>query len=81
MLNELLLIGIIMIFIGFIVMIIGLMSSARRSGGRVEGGGIILIGPIPILFASNAKIAILLIVLAIVLMVIVYLLFYYPLPR
>ncbi len=41
---------------------------------EIKGGGIVLIGPIPIIFASNWKIAGLLIGLAIALMVMFYLL-------
>ena len=76
MYTELIIIGILLIIIGFIIVLIGILSSMRGES-RVEGGGVILIGPIPILFASNTRIAVILMILAIVLIVATYLLFYY----
>lgn len=50
--------GIILIFVGFIVaflgIIISILSSIRR-GGEVEGGGIIMIGPIPLIFGKGSR--------------------------
>ena len=43
----------------------------------VKGGGVVLIGPIPVIFGSDTKTAIILAVLAIVLIVIVAFLFYF----
>ena len=42
----------------------------------IKGGGVVLIGPIPVIFGSDSKTAIILVVLAIVLIISVALLFY-----
>lgn len=52
--------GILLIFLGFIVVFIGmalsmLTSGRRGSKGKVGGGGLIMIGPIPILFGTDKK--------------------------
>ena len=65
-----LVIGIVIIFIGFLVLFIGMFSSTRKEG-NVEAGGVIIIGPIPIVFGSSKNISLLMLVLAIVLTIIV----------
>lgn len=51
--------GIILIFIGFIIaalgIIISILSSLKRGEGEVEGGGIIMIGPIPLIFGKGSR--------------------------
>ena len=42
----------------------------------IKGGGVVLIGPIPVVFGSDAKTAMILMVLAIILIVVVAVLFY-----
>lgn len=74
---ALLMIGLLLVFVGFMILIIGLLLSGSGET-RVEGGGVVVIGPIPIVFASNTRIAIVLMILAIILIVLSYLLFYYP---
>jgi len=61
-------IGIALIFIGFILVTAGIFFST--SAGEVHGGGIIMIGPIPIVFGTDRESATLLIVLAIILIVV-----------
>ncbi len=55
-------------------------QSPRPAGPRtqksIKGGGVVLIGPIPVIFGSDAKTAIVLVVLAIILIIAVALLFY-----
>lgn len=46
-----------------------------RSKTSVKGGGVVLIGPIPIVFGSNWKIAVILMILAIILIVATFLTF------
>jgi uncharacterized protein (TIGR00304 family) len=74
---DLVFIGIGIILVGFLVVLLATVSSGRSSQGEkqteVRGGGIIMIGPIPIIFGSDAKWASAAIVLAIVLIVIVLL--------
>jgi uncharacterized protein (TIGR00304 family) len=75
---ELVFVGIGLIVVGFLVVLMSTAMSGRSSEEEerrteVRGGGIIMIGPIPIIFGSDAKWASAAIVLAIVLIVIVLL--------
>jgi uncharacterized protein (TIGR00304 family) len=56
--------GIILIFIGIILSSLG---GADRGETKVEGGGVVLVGPVPIIFGTNAKWAVIALILAIVL--------------
>ncbi|MDW7731185.1 MAG: DUF131 domain-containing protein [Methanolobus sp.] len=47
-------VGILFIVLGFILVFLGMLSSADESGG--EFGGVLLIGPIPIAFGSSPEI-------------------------
>ncbi len=60
-------VGILLILAGFAVVVIGTLTSAKKAGGEVKGAGVVMIGPIPIVFGSDAKWASVAIVLAIVL--------------
>ena len=55
--------------VGFGVMVVSMLSQARREGGQVKGGGVVMIGPVPIIFGSDMKWASVAIVLAIILIV------------
>ncbi len=70
--------GIILVFVGFIVVMLSIILMASR-GSRVEGGGVIIIGPIPIVFGTNRNITTILLILAIVLTVLTIILFILPL--
>lgn len=75
---DLIFIGLAIIFAGFLVVFLGIVMSSKSSeeGEKrtgVRGGGVIMIGPIPIILGSDAKWASVAIVLAIVLIVIVFL--------
>jgi uncharacterized protein (TIGR00304 family) len=71
MMIDLLLLGILLIFAGFIVVFISIFAATLRSrkDTEVKGGGVIMIGPVPIIFGSDAKWATIAIVLAIVLVI------------
>jgi uncharacterized protein (TIGR00304 family) len=56
-----------MVLVGFGVAFIALLASAEGKGSKVKGGGVIMIGPIPIVFGSDSKWASVAIALAIVL--------------
>jgi len=60
--------GMALIFIGFLMMFIGTIVSALGGEGEVEGGGVIMIGPIPIVFGTSRGAAGMAMVLAIILM-------------
>ena len=69
--------GIIAIFIGFILIFIGtILQGTASKTGEVKTGGVILIGPIPIIFGNDTGSIITVVILAIILMVVVYILFY-----
>ena len=78
--------GLLLVFIGFLVILAGVFSMAYqawKTGAdekpEVRGGGIIMIGPIPIIFGTDVAALKILMILAIVLMVIGALLFFLPL--
>jgi uncharacterized membrane protein len=51
---ELASLAMLLIFAGFILIALALLSSA---GGRAAGGGVVLLGPLPIVFGSSVKMA------------------------
>ncbi|HEV2389594.1 MAG TPA: DUF131 domain-containing protein [Nitrososphaerales archaeon] len=73
---ALILIGIGIILVGFLIVFLATAMSGEPSEGRerrsgVRGGGVIMIGPIPIVFGSDARWTSIAMVLAIVLIVLV----------
>lgn len=74
--NTIITVGILVILIGFILIFAGtaLQSSAKTSD--VKTGGVILIGPIPIIFGSDKGAVVTAVIMAIILMVLAYFLFY-----
>jgi len=69
--------GMFIAFLGFIAMAAGVMCSAMGNDrsqdqviteGSVKSGGVILIGPFPIIFGSDKKMAIIAMILAIIIM-------------
>jgi uncharacterized protein (TIGR00304 family) len=69
---ELILLGIVLIILGMFI----LMLSLWRAGeGRGEAGGVVIVGPVPIVFGTSQRVAATVMVLAIVLTVVVLLLF------
>ncbi len=69
---ELILLGIVLIILGMFI----LMLSLWRAGeGRGEAGGVVIVGPVPIVFGTSQRIAAMVMVLAIVLTVVTLLLF------
>jgi uncharacterized protein (TIGR00304 family) len=69
---ELILLGIVLIILGIFI----LMLSLWRAGeGRGEAGGVVIVGPVPIVFGTSQRVATTVMVLAIVLTVVTLLLF------
>lgn len=69
---ELILLGIVLIILGIFI----LMLSLWRAGeGRGEAGGVVIVGPVPIVFGTSQRVAAMVTVLAIVLMVVTLLFF------
>ncbi|MEM4140619.1 MAG: DUF131 domain-containing protein [Nitrososphaeria archaeon] len=65
--------GFILIFIGIILSIFTKITS-REGEAKVEGGGVVLIGPIPIAFGTSGKWVVIALILALALML-VYMIF------
>ncbi len=59
-------IGIILIIGGFLFLALGMISSIKEE--KVKGGGIILVGPIPVVFGTDRRSVLIIILLAIALM-------------
>ncbi|KXS41530.1 MAG: hypothetical protein AWU59_2055 [Methanolobus sp. T82-4] len=74
--------GLLLIMLGFLLLISGSLGSMFKNSGEqekhgadVKGGGIIMIGPIPIVFGSDKSSVKTLLILAIVLMVMYFIVF------
>lgn len=50
--QKLIALGIVLICVGIAVLVVGIMGSALK-GDTVKAGGVILIGPIPIVFGTD----------------------------
>ena len=79
--NTVILAGIAVVVLGILIIFIGTGLQATKSTGEtqtgeVQAGGVVMIGPIPIIFGTNKNITVVSIVLAIILMIVAYLLFY-----
>src|SRR2546426_11019518 len=64
---DLVALGILFVFAGFAIIFIAMILSASSepgTEGRVRGGGVVMIGPIPLVFGSDMKWASVVIVLA-----------------
>lgn len=69
--------GSFLLILGFLLVAFGMMGKEGSAEGRpagtgketrVKGGGVILIGPVPVVFGTDKKYALLMMILAIVLM-------------
>jgi uncharacterized protein (TIGR00304 family) len=75
--NLVIIVGIIAIFIGFVLVFAGtVMQASSNKTSDVKTGGIILIGPIPIIFGSDKGTIVTAVVMAIIIMILAYFLFY-----
>ncbi len=68
---ALIFLGVLLVFAGFFFAVLG-----KAEGGRVEGGGVILIGPIPIIFGTSTTLAIVASILAIIMIVLMLILMF-----
>jgi uncharacterized protein (TIGR00304 family) len=74
-------IGFILIVVGFVLAFLAIVVSAVRARGRpgaTRGGGVLLIGPIPIVFGTDRESVKLLMVLAILLIVVFLVFMFVP---
>ena len=63
------LVGMLLIIAGFVVVAFSLFTSSERTKSKFKGAGVVMIGPIPIVFGSDAKWVGIIIGLVIVLMI------------
>ena len=84
---KLITVGFLLVVIGILVILAGIFSMAyqawktggvEKPEGGVRGGGVVMIGPIPIIFGTDIGALKLVMILAIVLMVIAALLILLP---
>ncbi|MCD6340554.1 MAG: DUF131 domain-containing protein [Desulfurococcales archaeon] len=73
--------GMVLIFVGFIIVILSLIlsytkpSPAGRGGAKVSGGGVIIVGPVPIVFGTDKRAALAAAVVGAILTIIVLVVF------
>jgi len=67
------LLGVSVVLLGFLIVLGGLVYSTVTHSDTVEvkGGGVVFIGPVPIIFGSDSSTAVVVSVMAIVLMIII----------
>jgi len=81
--------GVVLVFVGFVLSLVAVVllvfSSFRgkKVEGKVKGGGIVIIGPFPIVFGTDKESVKILLLLSIVLIVLllVFMVFSYFIPR
>jgi uncharacterized protein (TIGR00304 family) len=64
-LKYLIVVGFLLVFLGMLTIAYGLLRAA--GGGRIEGGGVVVIGPFPVAFGTSEALAKAMIVVGIVL--------------
>jgi uncharacterized protein (TIGR00304 family) len=77
--QNLISLGILVIIIGIFIIFLGTFLSStgnQENNSTIKGGGVIMIGPIPIIFGTDRSSIMIGVVLAIILMIVSYLLFY-----
>lgn len=66
--------GFVLVFLGVFLVFIGVLSKASQSS-NIEAGGVVIIGPIPIVFGSSGRIALIVLILTIILMILTIILY------
>ena len=68
--EQLVSIGLIIIVVGFVILLAGLFSQVKSGKTKVEGGGILFIGPFPIIGgATNKQIFYLLLIVSVIMVI------------
>ncbi|MEM0084621.1 MAG: DUF131 domain-containing protein [Candidatus Methanomethylicia archaeon] len=80
---DLSIIGFILIIIGVLTIFLGAIIAIMKakSSGRVESGGVIIIGPFPIIFGTSSKILKIMVIITLLIMITLMLLSIIPLWR
>jgi len=79
--NLIFTVGLLLAIAGFVVGILAFViaiAKSMRGGGKVRGGGIVMIGPVPIIFGTDKESTRMLVLLGIILMVVFLLLTMLP---
>jgi uncharacterized protein (TIGR00304 family) len=71
---DLILAGVVLVLVGIGVTVVAMLNGARKGGAEVKGGGVVMVGPVPIIFGSDMKWASVAIVLAILLILLTFVL-------
>lgn len=61
--------GILFIILGFILTFVGIFLNSVTRGSNLEGGGIVMIGPIPIAFGTSSGAITIAMILAVLIMI------------
>ncbi|MEE8168468.1 MAG: DUF131 domain-containing protein [Candidatus Hydrothermarchaeales archaeon] len=67
---EILSIGFILILLGFSLVFIGIITHATKDAGEIRGGGVVMIGSIPIVFGTDTESVKIVVVLVIILILV-----------
>lgn len=73
--ENLVVVGTAIIIIGFVVLVAGLLSQAKFGGSKIEGGGIVFIGPFPIFGGATSRETFYIILAVSVVLMIVFIMF------
>jgi len=73
---ELVTLGFLLVLAGIVAIFIGMLWGGAQGKGDVRGGGVVLIGPFPIVFGSDTQSLKTILLLTIAIILLVYLLFY-----
>jgi len=79
--NIIFIIGLLLALAGFAVAILAFIFAILRSArgtGQVRGGGVVMIGPVPIVFGTDKQSARILVLLGIILMTVLLLFTFLP---
>lgn len=60
--------GLMLILVGMFVIVIGLLILALSRHTKVEGGGVVLIGPFPVIFGTSERIIYIVLAITLVIM-------------
>lgn len=76
--NSIILVGFVVVILGILLIFVGsaLQSSSNSSKNEIQTGGVIMIGPIPIIFGNDKGLVVVAVIFAVVLMILSYFLFY-----
>ncbi len=70
MLTFIILVGFIISLIGLLLIVLSLIPGEREEN-RVEGGGVLIVGPFPIVFGSSRRAALIAAIIGVIMIIIV----------